>query len=54
MNNPFTLPMWPMLAAALIVSYTVDLLLNTLWGLTAYGPWLVTLGASLLWIRRRS
>jgi hypothetical protein len=46
--------MWLMLAVAITVSYLIDLPMHTLWGLTAYGPWLVTVGCCFWWARRSS
>lgn len=51
MSNPFILPMWLMCGAALVVSFLIDIPENTLWGLTAWLPWLVTLLAASWWNR---
>jgi hypothetical protein len=53
MRKPLTWPMWLMLATGIAVSIATYLPLRTYWGLTAYGPWLVTLGASAWQARRR-
>ena len=51
MSNPFLIPMWIMLAVALIVSFLIDIPYATLWGLTAYIPWLITVIACEMWRR---
>jgi hypothetical protein len=53
-RKPLFWPRWLMLATGIAVSVAIYLPLRTYWGLTAYGPWLATLGASAWQARRRS
>lgn len=41
--NPFVLPMILMCVLAVCVSFAIDIPTHSLWGLLAWGPWLVTL-----------
>ena len=52
MRNPFLKPLWLTCAIGLIVSFSIDIPLTTLWGLTAWIPWLVMFIALITWERR--
>ena len=52
MRNPFLLPMWLMLAVALIVSWLINVPLHTFIGFFAYIPWLIVVAALVIWERR--
>jgi hypothetical protein len=53
-TNPFLVPMWLMLAVAIVVSWLIDIPYHTLVGLWAWGPWAMTVIALFLWERRRT
>jgi hypothetical protein len=48
-RNPFIGWLWATLVLALAVSFSLNLTLNTLWGLLAYLPWLAVLVMGIRW-----
>lgn len=48
-RNPFLGLLWATFIGAAIISNTVDDTLTTLWGMTSWAPWLVSLGLVLGW-----
>jgi hypothetical protein len=41
--------LWTALVLAIVVSFPVDLLTDSLWGLFAYVPWLAVIAVAIRW-----
>lgn len=52
MRNPFIMPLWLMLATALVTSNIVIFVGHSLWGCVAWLPWVVVLSFTISWERR--